>query len=414
MKARLLLLRRLSSFAGATGFIAIIGLATTWVVIRVVGGDDWGILAAIQAGAALFGVLVAFGWGTTGAAEVASRPAGERPVFYAGSLVTRLYLLLLTYPLMVVVMGTLNPNHLALVALGSATYLLPSLGASWYFVGEAKPRRLFLCDILPQTMGLLASLPVVMLTGSLVLAVSTQLVFNLLAVLVSARTVLGRNGATPLNFSPKAAWARLGRQGHAMTTASTSALYVSTPMLVINALIPSSLAQYGMGDRLFRVALTGFAPVVQFVQGWIPEDGPEQVRHRVIQVARLSPLLSLAGAAAVFALGPWAVSLLSSNQIAFGFDLSLPFAIAFLAVSLSQVFGLACLVPLGRLRVLSTSTVLGAVAGIPLLLIGAVSAGVHGVAWGLAVSEIVVTTYQLCVIIAHLRRTRPAAVSRTR
>lgn len=413
MKARLVLLRRLSSFAGATGFVAVIGLATTWVIIRVVGGDDWGVLAAIQAGAALFGVLVAFGWGTTGAAEVASCPARERPVFFAGSLVTRLYLFLLTYPVMVIVMGNLNPSHVALVAVGSAAYLLPSLGASWYFVGEAKPRRLFLCDILPQMIGLLASIPVVLLTGSLVLAVSTQLVFNVLAVLISARTVLGPNGTTPLEFSPGAAWARLGRQGHAMTTASTSALYVSTPMLVINALIPSSLAQYGMGDRLFRVGLTGFAPVVQFVQGWIPEDGPEHVRHRVIQVARLSPLLSLAGATAVFALGPWAVSLLSSGQIAFGFDLSLPFAIAFLAVSLSQIFGLACLVPLGRLRVLSTSTVLGAVAGIPLLLVGAITGGIHGVAWGLAASEIVVTVYQLCVIVTHLQRTRPNRTSRT-
>lgn len=413
MKARLVLLRRLSSFAGATGFVSIIGLATTWVIIRVVGGADWGVLAAIQTGAALFGVLVAFGWGTTGAAEVASRPSPERPAFYAGSFVTRLYLLLLAYPVMVIVMSSLNPSHVALVAVGSATYLLPSLGASWYFVGEAKPRRLFLCDILPQTIGLLASVPVVVLTGSLVFAVSTQLVFNIIAALISARMVLGPNGTTPLDFSPRAALARLGRQGHAMTTASTSALYVSTPMLVINAFIPSSLAQYGMGDRLLRVALTGFAPVVQFVQGWIPEDGPRQVRHRVIQVARLSPLLSLAGATAVFALGPWAVSLLSSGQIAFGFDLSLPFAVAFLAVSLSQIFGLACLVPLGRLRVLSTSTVLGAVAGIPLLLVGAVSAGVHGVAWGLAASEIVVTIYQLCVIVKHLRRTNPTPASRT-
>ena len=407
MKARWLALSRMASFAGTTGFVAVISLATTWVVLRVVGSTEWGVLAAIQSAAGLFGVFVAFGWATTGAAEVASLKAENRAQWYAGSLVTRLYLGIVAYPVMVVVMGALNPSHLALVIVGSAAYLLPSLGASWFFVGEANPRRLFLYDVLPQALGLLASVPVVLSTQNLVLAVTTQLAFNLAAVWLSARQILRRGTERVcVDFTMKPAFARLGGQRHAMTTATTSALYVSTPMLIINALVPTGLARYGMGDRLFRVALTCFAPIVQFIQGWIPEGGPETVRHRVVLALRLAPVASIVGSVGIYLLGPWAVEVLSSGQVPFGNDLSLPFAVTFFFVSLSQVIGLACLVPLGRVRVLATSTVLGAGAGVPLLVAGAVVAGIHGVAWALAISECVVAVYQLCVVSFHLARTR--------
>ncbi|MEO2135574.1 polysaccharide biosynthesis C-terminal domain-containing protein [Microbacterium sp.] len=407
MKARLLALGRVTGFATATGFVSVISLVTTWFILRAVGSGEWGVLAAIQSAAGLFGVMVAFGWATTGAAEVAALGRAKRGQWYADSLISRIYLCLLAYPVMVLVMASLNRDHVLLVIAGSAAYLLPYLGASWFFVGEASPIRLFTYDILPQAMGLVTSVPVILASNNLILAVSTQFAFNLVGVVISARRIL-RNSGEParLNYALRPALARLRGQRHSMTTATTSALYVSTPMLIINALIPGSLAQYGMGDRLFRVALTCFAPIVQFVQGWIPEGGPKNVRHRVIQATRLTPLVSVIGGAAVYALGPWAVSILSSGQIAFGSDLALPFALVFFFVSLSQVWGLACLVPLGQVRILARSTVLGAAVGVPLLIAGALAAGLHGVAWALAVSECVVTVYQFCVILAQLARTK--------
>lgn len=403
MGVRLAALGRLSSFVLTTGMSSLASILTVYVIIPIVGGYQWGVQSSIQSAAGLFGVLVAFGWGTTGAAETASMPAEDRPGWYAGSLVSRIYLFCLAYPIMVLVMALLNRNYFGLVVVGSAAYLLPSLGASWYFVGEARPSRLFRYDALPQTIGMILSIGTMLATHSLVATIGTQLVLNACAPVISAFVILRRSGQrVHFDWSVRHATQRLVGQRHPVATAATSSLYVSTPMLVLNALHPAAMPLYAMGDKLFRFGLTAFAPVLQFVQGWIPEGGVENIPHRIKQTGRLTPLISALGAACIFAFGPWAARMLASSQVDFGFDLSLPFAFVFLAVSVTQVLGLACLVQLHRTRALATSTVVGALTGVPMIVVGAWLAAAHGVAWALAVSEVVVLIYQVRTIVREL------------
>lgn len=408
MSARLSALLRLGSYGATTGFIAVIGLVAAAVFISAAGSYSWGVLASIQSAAALFGVLVGFGWGTTGAAEVASMPSELRPSAYADSLVARVYLIAVAYPLMVVVMGLLNPTHFDLVLVGSLAYLVPYLGASWYFVGESRPSRLFLVDVMPQGLGVLTSIGVMAASKSLVAAVTAQLLFNTLAVCLGWIVIRSSASDRPrLRWSVRSTVRLLAQQRHPVTTAATSALYVSAPMLILNAVAPASLAQYAMGDRLFRVALTVFSPVLQFVQGWIPEGGTANLSHRVKQALRFAPAVGLAGAICIALLGPLAVSLLSQGIIGFGFDLSIPFGAVFLVVSVTQILGLACLVPLGKTVALATSTVFGAVLGVPLLVASTSLYGVHGAVWALLASELVVLIYQARAVIAELRRRQP-------
>lgn len=402
---RLATVGRLGSFVLTTGMSSLASLMTIFVIIPIAGGYQWGVQSSIQSTAGLFGVLVAFGWGTTGAAEAAAMPARDRPNWYAGSLVSRIYLFCIAYPIMVLVLTLLNRDFFGLVAVGSAAYLLPYLGASWYFVGEARPARLFRFDALPQTIGMILSIGTMVFTHSLVATISTQLVLNFMVPVISAIVILRRSGQdVHLDWSLRHAAQRLIGQRHSVATAATSSLYVSTPMLVLNAIHPAAMPLYAMGDKLFRFGLTAFAPVLQFVQGWIPEAGPENISHRIKQAARLTPLISVFGSACVFALGPWAARILSSNNVDFGFDLSLPFASVFLAVSITQVLGLACLVELHRTRALATSTILGALAGVPMIAAGAWFFGAHGVAWALCISELVVLIYQVHIIIRELGR----------
>lgn len=412
MSGRSTAARRLGAFTATTGLGAAVTVLASPVIIGGAGEYDWGVLSSIQSAAGLFGVIVAFGWGTTGAGEVASMDVGSRPQWYADSLVSRLYLFVMAYPAMVAVMWLLNPQHFALVAVGCAAYLVAYVGASWYFIGEARPSRLFRIDMLPQTLGVLVSLVVMLLTGSLVATVATQLVFNVSAAAISAWVIL-HDGEDPVRFrwSLRAAVSRLRDQRHAVATAGTQALYVSAPLLILNALSPTTMALYAMGDKLFRFGLTAFAPILQFVQGWISERGREHVPQRVAQALRVIPLVSVLAGACVFAFGPWAASFLSHGQIDLGYDLSLVFGIVLFAVSIGQVLGLAALVQLGRTRDLAASTLLGAVAGVPLMILGAVAFSVHGVVWALAVSEILVAGYQaLCVARAiRARRTADAA-----
>lgn len=397
--------RRLTGFILSSGLGSAVTLLAVPVIIDGAGPLLWGVQAAIQSAAGLFGVLVAFGWGTTGAAEVAAMPPASRPQWYADSLVTRLFLLVLAYPAMVAVMWALNPTLLPLVLVASAAYLIPSVGAAWYFVGEARPDRLFRLEVLPQALGILVSLPVMFVTQDLAATMAVQLVFNILAVSLSARAIL-RHAGTRFDLGLSPALRRLRGQRHAVVTSATSALYVATPLLVLNALAPAALPLYAMGDKLFRFALTAFAPILHFVQGWISERGPEHRLARIRRVLVLIPLVSLAGGASIIVLGPWAAALLSQQEIPFGLELSVPFAVVLFAVTLSQVLGLACLVQLGRARDLAASTILGAVVGAPLLVAGALAFAAPGVAWALALSEILVVLYQATVILRILRGRR--------
>lgn len=406
MGARLAALTRLSAFVITTGMSSVISLIAVPVIIARAGNYQWGVQASIQSAAQLFGVFVAFGWGTTGAAQVATTPEADRVQFFIDSLISRLYLAILTYPIMVLIMGFLNPDFIPLVLVGSATYLMPFLGASWYFVGEAKPSRLFRFDALPQTVGLGLSVLTIVLTHSLVATVATQLVFNAIGITLSALVVV-RTATSPVKFdwSINSAFQRLNGQRHAVETSAASSLYVSTPLLVLNAFHPSTMSLYAMGDKLFHFGLTIFAPVLQFIQGWMPEGGDEEsLIHRIRQAIRLTPLISFAGAACILVLGPWAARLLSAGQIDFTFDLALPFALVFFAVSITQMLGLACLVQLNRTKSLATSTIVGALAGIPLVVLGTWFFAVHGVAWALVISEFAVLVYQAVAVYRELQR----------
>jgi len=405
VSARLSALLRLGSYGATTGFIAVIGLVAAAAFISSVGSYSWGILASIQSAATLFGVVVGFGWGTTGAAEIASMPRDRRPRAYADSLVARIYLFAITYPVMVVVMGFLNPSHLDLVLVASLAYLVPYLGASWYFVGESRPSRLFLLEVMPQGLGILTSIGVIILSGSLVAAIAAQLLFNVMAVCAGWIVIRRSSSQRPrLRWSLRSVGRRLAQQRHPVTTAATSALYVSAPMLILNAVAPGSLAQYAMGDRLFRVALTIFGPALQFAQGWIPEDGPQGVVYRIKQTMRFTPAIGFVGAMFIALAGPLAVSVLSQDSIRFGLDLSVPFALVFFVVSMTQILGLACLVQLGKAKALANSTVLGAGLGVPMLLVSTLLYGVHGAIWALLASEVIVLIYQARATLLEIRR----------
>jgi O-antigen/teichoic acid export membrane protein len=398
------MVKRLMSFALTTGLSTVVGLVAVPIIIAGAGPELWGIQAAVQTAATLFGVFVAFGWGTTGAAEIAGLTPDRRPQEYLNSLVSRAYLLVLVYPVMVVVMGALNPQHLVLVAVGSAAFLMPFVGASWYFIGEARPARLFWLDGFPQTLGIAVSVGVMLLSRDLVAVLATQLIFNACAVVASARHII-RTSTKRLHvdLGVREAFRRLRHQRHAVATSATAGLYVSMPLLILNAVTPSTLSLYAMGDKLFRFGLTAFAPILQLIQGWLPEGGPENLRHRIIQAARLTPVIALAGGAAIALLGPWAASFLSAHRIDFGLSLSVPFGIAFSAVAITQVIGLACLVQLHATRALARSTLVGALCGLPLIVVGAVTTGSVGVAWALAVSELAVLVYQYGAMARRLR-----------
>lgn len=388
-------LARLASFALTVGVGTIVGLISIPVITGIAGAQLWAVQAMAQSVSIMFGILVAFGWGTTGPSMVAAADKAVRPQLFLDSLVSRGYLFLIAAPAMTAVMIVLQPAHILLVVLASIAYLLPFLGGNWYFIGEAKPKRLFIFDALPQFSGTLVGLAVLALTREIVWLVATQLLFNLLALTLTCRVIIqpSQTKIVP-NFSLRQAFGRLAHQRHGVVTAATGSLYVNLPLVAVNLFLPAQLGIYLMADRIFRYGVLALSPLLQFIQGWIPEGGRENLRHRLLRSAQVAPLFGLLGGMGIFLLAPVASEVLSNGLVVFPGSLSAAVGLMFFSVAVSQILGLACLVSVGQGKILVQSTVLGAVCGAPAIIIAALFTDVTGVAWAVAVSEVLVAAYQ--------------------
>lgn len=398
--------RRLGAFGASVAISTVVGLVAIPVVIANAGGQTWGVIALGQSAALLFGVLVSFGWGTVGPAMVAGMPAPARPQMFVDSLVSRLYLFLVTAPVAALTVWLIAAENSGPVAvLACLAYLLPFLGASWFFVGDARPGRLLVFDTLPVTLGTVFGLVGLVATGNVYVYLTIQLVMNLIGVSLSALLVRNRSAAVPrFDFHVGRAFRRLGGQRHGVITAATSSLYVNTPIMVIGAVIPGALAVYAMAEKFFKYGLTAVGPVVQVLQGSIADPDRARQNARIRVAARWAPLAAALCALVMALCIPWASRLLSQGEIQVGMDLSIPMGVVFGAVTVSQVVGLACLIPLGEGKALAVSTVLGAAIGVPLIVVGALTLGVPAVAWGVAISELAVAVYQLGVVRRYFRR----------
>lgn len=398
-------IQRLGAFGASVVIGTVVGLIAIPVVIAHAGSDAWGVIALGQSAALLFGVLVSFGWGTIGPAMVAGMPAAERPQMFMDSLVSRVYLFAVTAPIALLTVWLVSRES-AVAMLACLAYLVPFLGASWFFVGDARPGRLLVFDTVPIMLGTVFGLIGLVLTGDVFVYLALQLALNVVGVVASCLLIRNKSAAVPrFDFNIRKAVRRLGGQRHGVITAATSSLYVNTPVLVVGAVIPGALALYAMAEKFFKYGLTAVGPAVQVLQGSIADPDRARQDRRVRTAARLAPFAAAFCALVMALCIPWASQLLSQGSIRVGWDLSLPMGVVFGAVAVSQVVGLACLIPIGEGKALAVSTVLGAAVGIPLILIGALTLGVSAVAWAVAVSELAVAVYQLLVVRRYFQRT---------
>lgn len=398
-KAAPALLRRFGGFATSLVFSTVVNLLAIPFVISTLGKETWGELALAQATAAIFGIAVAFGWGTVGAALVASLPERERPQMFLDSLVSRVYLFLLAAPVMFVVvllMGKIDPP---VAALASVAYILPFVGASWFFIGQAQPWKLFLFDVLPQGLGTVAGVVLIQFFPQPIIFVLSLLAFNLLAVVIGATGALsGAEHSVNVDLRIVPAMKRLRDQKYGVIAAGTGSLNSNLPMLAVGQVVSAALPQYALADKFFRFAVAGFGPVLQVIQGWIPEAGPARSSHRIRTVAKLAPVVGLLAGILLAVLSPLASPLFSAGVITIDYSLSIPFGLILAGVIVAQVVGLACLIPLGKGAALAKSTAIGAAFNVPMMFVLGILFGAPGVAWAVGLAELVVAGYQLMVV----------------
>lgn len=392
---------RLSGFTISVGVVTLIGIVSIPLLMSSLGKTTWGTLALIQTVSQFGGILVAFGWGATGAATVAGIPTGARQAFYRSSLRARVVLYMLMLPVIAAVLALLTRGDILVSILGAAVYLLPNLGATWYFTGEGRPMRLLLCDTLPTVAGAIAGVIGAVITGELWVYLVAQGLGFIGAVVLDAIVVLRGYSGKPLPaVSLRSA---LSEQRHAVSATLISGLYVTLPMVAVQVFLPGLQPMYAIADRLFKYASIALLPIQQFFQSWVPDpDADFRRRARIAAVAAV--IIGVIGGACIAALSPWASSILSMGENVVPWQVSLPLGVAFVGIATAAIVGYACLVVVGRVRALAMSTLLGALVGAPLILIFAALGSVPAVAWAVAVSELCVAGYQVLVLRGELRR----------
>jgi hypothetical protein len=397
--------RKIGTFAVSVGFATVLGVVSIPTLVGAIGPEAWASIALAQSVSQLFGILVAYGWGATGPSTIASLPAAARPYAFRQSLISRSYLLVVAFVGETIALTLLTRGQLSLAALAALCYLLPFAGASWYFVGEGRPGRMFLCDSLPSMLGAVAGLIGAALTHQTLVFLGFQAAGNLLSVVIDAAVVLrGMPRLRAADLSLRAAIAALRGQTHAVTSAILSGLYMNMPVVAVQTLDPALLPVYAMADRFFRYASVAYSPIQQYLQGWVPNRDPGEQRRRIRFAVFAAFGFGAAGGTAVAVLSPVLSGVLSHGKIIVPLSYSVALGIAFVGVALSAVVGYACLVVLDRHPVLAASTFVGAIVGIPLMILFAALRLPAGVASAVAASELIVAGYQLVALRNTLRR----------
>lgn len=406
LRTILLPLQRLSGFSASIVLGTIIGVFTIPLLVRALGDQAWGSIVVLQTTGQLAAVLVAFGWGATGPSIAASTAPAQRVEFYRHSFRIRGILYLAVVPFVAITLYFLLRGDLLLAVLGAVTYVLPGLGAGWYFTGIARPMPFFLCEALPSALGAVAGVVAATVTQQAWVVPACQFVGSATAVLLAYLYISrGRDRTAPPTLYPRF-WAALAEQRHAVTTGVTSAVYVAMPVLMVTVFFPSALPVYSIADKFFRYAAIAFLPIQQFFQGWVPAE-PEHVDRRARIALIAGVIVGVVGGACIAVLSP-IVSVWFGIRVPF--EVSLPLGIAFVGVALSGLVGYACLVVLGQTRFLARSTVIGAVIGVPALIVTAAFHSLPAVAASVAGTELIVAGVQILVMLSTLRRRRAAAV----
>ncbi|MGW9629786.1 lipopolysaccharide biosynthesis protein [Agromyces sp. NPDC055520] len=400
-------------FGGGYGLSVVISgvlsVAVIPIVILVAGETAWATIAVAQAVGGFGYVLVAAGWGIVGPSEIAALDDSARGQYYRDSFATRMWLFGLALVPVAVIAIVLARADPALAGITVAGGLFAALSAGWFFVGERSPIRYLLLDTLPRNLATVVGAGALLVTGNALWFVVAQLAGGVVSTWLATRDILARYADGAWRWGVLEAFGRLRTQSSAISMAATSAVYVNLPVLIVQIFIPASTAMYALAERILRLSVFATRPFVQVSQGYVPHSDLREQATRAIRVTRLALVLSAAGGLAYALFGPAVSRILSGGTLEMPFDLALPMGVALAAMLSSQITGFACLTAFGLTRVLAKSTLAGAITGACLLVPAAIVYGVVGLAWALALSELVVLVVQLGALRPHLKRARNGA-----
>lgn len=406
-------LNAIGGFTGITIALLLTSLVSVPTLIAFLGSSAWANISVVQAVAGVATVVILFGWGVTGPAQVAAMNREHLSKAYRDSLIVRSVLLVLVAPIAVVIACVSSGLGPVESLIGTLAYLLPSLGASWVFIGVASARLMFLLDAGPRIVANLIGLLGAAVTHSASVYLIVQLVGGIVLVVASSLAMRRRFGA-PGPLTTRDLRETIRQQSSGVLSAIAGSAYTSLPVIFVGVVGGPRRDEILLAFRVLRISVTASGPLTQYLQGWAPRQDGGGARR----LWRIRTSIKVAGAAAVVAtlvlalILPLLSALISRGQILVSYDVAVPIAIAVGAIIASQTTGLVCLVALGRVRAVALSTVSGAVVGVLSLFLLHALADEPGVAWSVAIAELVVVAYQVVALQGALRSLGQEARSR--
>jgi hypothetical protein len=359
------------------------GGASVWAAIAI--GQSIGIAGA---------TIVELGWGLTGPQRVSRASQGNRRRALSLSLQSRL----LIFPLVAALAATsawfLAVEHRELSAVTAVASSATGLSLIWFFIGIGAPGRLLLTDALPR-LALVSASALAISNGApiMVYPIVGLLVPALLAPLLgSLNTRIRFSDFRGISLKRTLLVVRI--QAVAMSGRLVSALYIALPITLVSLVAPQAVPVFAAAERLQRMYLSILAAIPNVLQSWVgrPASRMRRLNRAEISVGLNASVGILAGL--IFAvIAPSASRFVFSGQASISTELAWLCAGVIFLVCCSRAVGGLVLVALGRFHSVATSAVVGAVVGVPLILLLASRLGASGGLLG----ELIAESAVLCV-----------------
>lgn len=381
-------LLRLSGFT----FLPLLSLVTPLLLLPIISGfvGAEGISSVISGQAiGIFGATVLlWGWNIDGPVAIA-RAAGnrERGAIYLASIRTRILLMLLIVPLVVVLSAMIAaPGFRADAVSMALASVLTGMSPAWFCIGMGQPKMLAIFDTVPRFLATAASAPLLMLTHQLwnytaILAVATVLS------LVLFHRRLSPSGAW-LPTDVRATLGEIKAQGHTASINMAGNAYASTPTPIATATTSAAASgALATADTLYRFGLFTIVALGNAFQSWTIESGISNTRQRHVMAIWSHVILGVVGAAILTVAGPTVSAILFAGQIQASTELCFYYGVSFVFLSASTPFIRNLLIPAGERALILRWTLVSAVFGVAVMLVSGFAGNAVGIAMGMALSE---------------------------
>ena len=389
-----MLLGRLIPLLTRTGLIALSGFLTLPALISVLGAGPWSVVAVGQAIGAIASVILLYGWSVTGPAQVAAGGVVGARVAVVESRRVRGVLAAPVLGLVGIFAWLTMSEHWALFYVGFLSMALVGFGNVWYYVGGGGLWRLLVLDGLPRASANLGAVAV-LLTGQPGLAglalIASGAGIASLATQVDSAISSGKSlslaqvaqASREIRGFPAIVRSEAGAAGASLV----GSLYGTMPLVIYTVLGFPSLPLFAFMDKVAKQSLTGLAPLVTAMQGWVPSSSLAETQRRANQSRWLTMVAGILIGILVGSISGPIFRWLGAGEIPY--DLATGAALAgLIAASFVELsLGRSYVVPLGNVHLLSRVTSWGSILGIGLMLAGASTLGAAAAIGGLAIGQ---------------------------